>query len=152
MSLREITKYYQTTKVAAYNRTHSNNTFIGGYEQGTWFALIVIVPYLIALRMTDNSEYNTFISGENSGRLIDCIDSSEFLKKWITEKYIGRDENGNFPEEEYKQFTQEVYKAIFQNTYDKVNYVKVYDIEFARDHRDEIMRRVSCFSNDVCLD
>ena len=152
MSLREITKYYQTTRIAAYNRTHSNNTFMGGFEQGTWFALIVIVPFLIALRMTDNNEYNAFVAGESSGRLIECIDSSEFLKKWITEKYIGRDEKGKFPEEEYKQITQEAYEAIFLNKYDKVNYVQVYDIEFGRDQKDEIIRRVSCFSNDVCLD
>ena len=75
LSLREIAKYVQLTKIAAYEPTHSGRNFDFSFPdgRGRLFCLMYILPIMIGLKICDIQKYYDFIRGRDSSPLIDVV-------------------------------------------------------------------------------
>lgn len=74
--LREIEKYYRTAKVAAYKITHSRNT-LDYLRRDASFALLILTPVLLGLRMKSTQLYYDFISGQDPSPLLEILGTGE---------------------------------------------------------------------------
>lgn len=152
MGLREVAKFYQTAKIAAYNPTHSNRTYFGGSEEAYIVELMVFVPYLIALGRVDNKEFETFINGKGYGRFLECIESSEFLCNYLTHKLGEKDKNGNYIDGQIKDIIDELYEALFVYPYDKLYTKEFRGIEISKTDKERVLRIVSGFYQNQCFE
>lgn len=92
--LREAQKYYQNARIAASKIAHTNKIHrLSG--TAIEFSIIVFVPIIIGLRMSNITRYYDFIEGRDSGPLIEIIGTAvptaDFFKNLLNspkEKFV----------------------------------------------------------------
>lgn len=116
-SLREISRYINMTKMAAYRPTHQN-VYKGFYrDEEILFELIYLLPIMIGLKLYDTSLYESFISGKDCSPLIDVCKK---LKNHNFRDLLSENETFNENETDKTFVTleeklEQVYKALFTN-------------------------------------
>ena len=120
LGLRETEKFYRMAKIAAYTPTHNHS--YSGFSDGNaiQFALCIIVPVILGLRMTDIQLYNAFITGNNPQPLLDVMGDRD-IARGICSTLLGRNET--YEEANDKQTTvklsdklRSAYTALFDDS------------------------------------
>lgn len=120
LGLRETEKFYRMAKIAAYTPTHNHS--YSGFSDGNaiQFALCIIVPVILGLKMTDIQLYNAFITGNNPQPLLDVMGDRD-IARGICSTLLGRNET--YEEANDKQTTvklsdklRSAYTALFDDS------------------------------------
>ncbi len=140
MSLRDITKFINTSVNAAYSATDSSNArelLSAQYDGGRIMELMysVIVPIAIGLRIINMDEYDEFINGRNYKWLIEIMFSNrliDYTLSYFGEKRPKSKETIDEMIEKVKTIIQQIYYSIFNPNYlTRASYrVANYNIDF----------------------
>lgn len=155
--MREIARFYTLAKAAAYKPAHDNgNSMRFSFSEGKalQFAIICVVPVLIGLRISCQTDYAEFVEGSNPQPLLDVLRSNDIaisLCNYLLnngETYVQRGENDTRQVVSLSDKLSEVYEALFIHDFDS-NYepVTIGDTTFDKDTRKEVLRIASGFSN-----
>lgn len=152
LSLREIARYVQLTKIAAYEPTHDSDRFSFAFPSGraVHFSLIYVVPIMIGLRLVDMERYQQFIAGKNYEPLMEFKD---IFRVDYFERFLNKDETYDIPVEGKKVVTAEeklqaIYSALFATQYSgTIRHITLGEYQFSQETRDVLMRTVSLFSD-----
>ena len=151
LSLREIAKYVQLTKIAAYEPTHSGKNFDFSFPdgRGRLFCLMYILPIMMGLKICDIQKYYDFIQGRDSSPLIDVV---RRLQHHHFDDLLSSRETFNVNEEGKTFITidekmKEIYNALFleppgTNTY----CITIGNYEFGAGVRELLLRTESLLS------
>lgn len=153
-SLREIERYMQLVKIAAYKPTHSR-------EQASWpegkallFAILFFTPIMIGLNMADLNTYKDFIVGKKSHILEEIfVDMDNMMRyDWLNVSPKSINDKSNI-HEEAKSKIAEIYTALFSPGQFKVEREKrIGDMIFSESTHDEIMGIASLLSQHANYD
>ena len=154
LELREIAKYYRLAKAAAYKPTHDNHYHFGfSDEKALQFCLLVFVPIMIGIKISDSERYNAFIQGKDSSPLIEVMGSGE-LALGLCSSLLNPKETFDEPKQpdEVKvklvDKLNAVYNALFIQDYSNGTYVKnIGKLSFSRETNDSLIRITSLLSN-----
>lgn len=148
--LREISRYVQMCKIAAYEPTHGNTySFPFGEGRAEQFILLFIVPILIGLKIYDIGLFNEFIDGKSYEPLLeifrnlhypsmsDMLNSNETFQQGDSNKtYVSKDDK-----------LVDVYNAIFNEKYDNGHYQKdIGELRFDSNSKKQLMKVVGLLS------
>ena len=113
------------------------------------FAMMIIAPIMIGIKMHDFSKYEAFIGGQDSSPLIDIacrMDLQCFERLYSpTEAHIADDKQGTYVS--VKEKMSQVYRAIFQET--KEGSVRIGEISFGYHTKEALLRIVSLLSEST---
>ena len=157
--LRTLVQFWRSAKIAAYKPTHNSQFLSFHDDNGVKFALCIVVPIMIALRISDFSQYSDFIDGKNPQPLIDVIGSKEFGER-ICSGLLNRDETYYEEEKDKKKVIalpdklKEMYKAIFDDNYKKNSWeeITVGEYTFSAESKEVLLRAVSFMSEYADLE
>lgn len=123
------------------------------------FSILCIVPVIIGLRISDHSEYVSFIEGKNSEPLLDVLQSHNIAISLCNSLL---DNNETYDEArgsetkkvvQLKDKLQQVYEALFIHDFEKdYTPIMIGDTSFDKDTRNEVLRIASGFSNFVSFE
>lgn len=150
--LRETEKFYRMAKIAAYRPTHDSRV-VGFFDGGTMqFALLIIVPIMIGLRMRDIDQYNAFVEGRDSKPLIDIMGDGD-IAQGLCNALLDNGETYSEPrEQEVKVLLSDklhaAYLALFgahKSGYRKEDHIGKYT--FDSHIKDEVLKAASMLSD-----
>ena len=152
--LREIARFVQMAKIAAYKPTRDNNyNFPFSDGKAIQFALIFIIPIMIGLRIYDENVYTDFVSGKNSTPLLEIFrkDDGDYFN---ISQLLNRNEsysNENLSKDDVcvkaENKINEVYHALFVQDYSQsTRELHIGSLKFTIETRNNIMRTVSLLS------
>lgn len=155
--LREISRFYTLAKAVAYKPAHDNgNTMHFSFSDGKalQFAIICVVPVLLGLRISSQSEYNSFIEGKNANAFLNVMNSNEIAISLCNsllnngETYKKQGENDTRRIVSLRDKLLSVYDALFIHDFD-ADYkpVIIGDTAFDKEIKREVLRISSGFSN-----
>ena len=157
-SLREISRFLKAMTIAEYELSHGNSGFNLSDPEGlaSYFCAMYIVPLLLALEISDVTAYNQLISGRNSEKLVELLETMDSNYPGHFRELLSKNEVYNsVPETE--QFAKTVvtirekasaaYEAIFVKNYTVHNYhCFVGNCEFSSKTKTFLLRIVSLLS------
>lgn len=153
MQMREITRFYNMAKIAAYRPTHDQK------EQGWFqeapadsFCNMLLVPFLIALKMTDRSAFVGFVTGKDGNAIhkaIKMTDVASYYKHMMltqdeTFEKINSADNRKLVRFEDK--VDEVYYALFKHDYVSAYHYDIGAMSFTKETRNKLLRTASALS------
>lgn len=148
--LREISRFIQLTKIAAYTPTHSRSHAAFSDENAVQFCLCYVVPIMIGLKIQNTQRYSNFIDGKDSSPLLEVSKEVNFT---IFNLLLGRNETFD-KEDTSKSFVtlgdklDAVYKAIFSTSYTGSRYhTMIGDMEFTSKTKDSLIRIAGLLSS-----
>lgn len=157
-SLREISRYLKAITTAEYELSHSNSCFNLSDPEGlaSYFCAMYVAPLLLALEISDMTAYNQLISGHNSEKLIELLESMDSSYSGHFRELLSKDEVYNsVPETEWsgkkvvtiKEKASAAYKAIFVKSYTNHDYYcSVGNCEFSAKTKTFLLRLISLLS------
>lgn len=155
--LREISRFYSLAKAVAYKPAHDNNysmRFSFSEGKALQFSILCIVPVIIGLRISDHSEYVSFIEGKNPEPFLDVLQSHNIaigLCNFLLDNNETYDEIRSSETKSVVQLKDkllQVYDALFIHDFEKdYTPIVIGDTSFDKDTRKEILRVASGFSN-----
>lgn len=141
--LREISKYIQSLKIAAYKQTHtpisSDYVFLSVNIKN--FCLRYILPILIGLKVHNIQKYNNFIEGIDGTPLIEILMSLENLEIHFKPLINTKDVN----EENIKQLIEEELNELYNSIFNNNSISGKYNFYFGL--KDELLRISNLLSN-----
>jgi hypothetical protein len=150
--LREIARFYQLARVAAYKPTHDSR-YVFGFpeEKATQLCLFCVAPIMLGLKISDIERYNSFIYGKDSSPLIEVLGSGELAQNLCASLLSPGQSYGpmqpGIVKVKIEDKLNEVYNALFAQDYTKGTYEKaIGGISFTRETRDILMRVDSLLS------
>ena len=153
--LREIRKFMILYNIIVCNKNIDRMFYSLEYAYN--FAMIFIVPILIALKITDLSAYNDFIDGKNSGYFPEILEEYQLASRDLT---VLLDANESYYDEENyiqvnrKEKAEKLYYAIFGKnniSYDGYNVGKVFVYDNTKKEVLEVVSLLADFS-DIKID
>ena len=120
-SLREIEKYYRIARTILNYKTSTNDFFGENERLGFHFALYIVAPLMIALRMTNMKTYYEFIDGQNPKPLLDLLSEENNFRGFIgsfleSNETFGTSTKENVISVNLDDKINQAYKALFGNT------------------------------------
>lgn len=154
--LREIAKYVQLSKIAAYKPTHDETVhFSFSTGMAVEFSLYYIVPIMIGLKVSDLDKYLDFIEGRDFYPLIEIANS---LSAAIFKGLLENDETYEENSENMKAVTVEekmkaVYEALFTKNYEmEMAGTNIGSMMFNAGIKDILLRTVGLLSDYTEMD
>jgi hypothetical protein len=154
--LREVSRFYSLAKAVAYKPTHDNGhsmRFSFSDGKALQFSIICIVPIIIGLRISNLSDYISFIEGKNPEPLYQVLNTNDIaiglcnFLLYSNETYNKTSDSDTRKEVKLKDKLQQVYEALFIHDYEKdYTPINIGDTSFDRDTKKEILRIASGFS------
>ena len=150
-SIREIAKYIKLLKIALYKDTHSESErrWALDWSGSLHFAMMIIAPIMVGVKMHNFSKYEAFIEGKDSSPLINIVcqmDLRCFSKLYSPdETSLVDDEQGTYVSIEEKM--NQVYNAIFQERKDES--VRIGEYSFGYHTKEALLRNVSLLSDSA---
>ena len=140
MGLRERNKYYNLARIAG--KFVTNDTYQHGFgeTQALEFSVMYIVPLLIVLRMKEPESYNTFVHGDNSGKmeLINKInDDKHNFEVFLLDREEKQIKDLSEKEKLKKEKLMNVYNALF-NAKEREE-IRIGDCEFSKELGNKII-------------
>ena len=155
--MREVSRFYSLAKAVAYKPAHDNgNTMRFSFSDGKalQFSVICIVPVLIGLRISNQTDYLSFIEGKDATPLLDVMNSNDIAISLCSfllnnnETYEKHGENDNREIVSLKDKLLMVYDALFIHDFDSdYKSIEIGDTAFDKDTKKEVLRIASGFSN-----
>ena len=130
MEMREVSRYLQLLKIAAYNPTHNNQkyNFIFSDGKGLEYSLLLAVPIIIGLFVTDSEKYNDFIQGKDVTPLKEVFlnrdNGAHYFNAMLENKQTFADSYKDMQHVELETIIDEFYNALFVEKFDYRNYEK----------------------------
>lgn len=150
--IREIFRFERNTHIAF----DKNQQYAFGFDDGKAleFGLHVLVPLLIGLKMSDASEYERFINGEDPSPLTTILELRDEPLYYCTlllsqgEAFVGSNSNTNeLKEVDYNQRIIEYYNAMFNNKKERhFDETHIGKLGISDDTRKQILRAASMIS------
>ena len=160
--LREISRFYSLAKAVAYKPAHDNShsmKFSFSDGKALQFSILCIVPIIIGLRISDHSEYISFIEGKNPEPLLNVLQSHNIaigLCNFLLENNETYDEASGSETKRVvrlKDKLQQVYDALFVHDFEKdYTPIMIGDTSFDKDTKKEVLRIASGFSDFASFD
>lgn len=151
-SLREICKFVQICKIAAYEPTHDSKRFNFSFSDGEarLFCLLYIVPVMIGLKISSINDYEKFIEGKDCSALLGVVQN---LKNHYFDYLLSEDETFNEDEADksvvkLENKLKQVYDIIFGSKKKDGHYRGIIGkYTFVDGTREFLLRTVSLLSN-----
>ena len=156
LELREIAKYINLTKIAAYVPTHiQHSTAYFSEEKAGQFCLLYIVPIVVGLKVSDSQKYTDFIEGRDYSPLIEVSSSlsNAFFGDLLNmnETYSNASAARTLVTIEDK--LKEVYEAIFVTKYrPEKYYTDIGDMRFNEKTKEFLLRTCGLLSEYTHVD
>lgn len=156
LELREIAKYINLTKIAAYVPTHmQHSTPYFSEEKAEQFCLLYIVPIVVGLKVSDSQKYTDFIEGRDYSPLIEVSSSlsNAFFGDLLNmnETYSNAAATRTLVTIEDK--LKEVYEAIFVTKYrPEKYYTDIGDMRFNEKTKEFLLRTCGLLSEYTHVD
>lgn len=160
-TLREISRFYQMAKAAAYGPTHDSRQYDFAFSEGKalHFCLMFLVPIMIGLKISDCSRYDAFITGKDSSPLHDLLKDTEMgmaLRNSLLANNETYDEDGQTDRIKLVKLTDKldaVYDALFIRQYTSRAYeARIGQLSFDKETRTALFRTVSALSQYADFD
>ena len=145
--LREIAKYLKLTKIAAYNVTHNNNSFLKG--KGIYFCLLYFVPVMLGLKIYNSNLYDDFIEGRDCSSVLNVLNN---LDTYFFDELLEDNETYNTEDTDKIIVTisdklKAVYDILFVKNFGRcIHEIKIGKYTFEEDNRLELQKAVSLLS------
>ena len=111
LQLREILKFSRLMKIMTRRITQA--LFRMEYESTLHFCVRFILPVMIGLKLTDQTQYRAFVEGENSSPLLALLEN-ERAKKDIHDWLVGvKESSSNSENDEDSNFLKEQFEKIY---------------------------------------
>lgn len=151
--LREIAKYVQLSKIAAYEPTHSNGKYQIG--RGLQFCLAYFIPIMIGLKIANIERYLAFIEGRECSPLIEIASvlPSRMFRGLLEndETYDENDTNGTLVTVDEKM--KAVYEAIFERSSGvKKSSIRIGTMSFNAKIKESLLRTDGLLSDFAKMD
>jgi len=153
--LREIAKYLRLVRMAAHKPTHSGQSGYFSPDRAVLFCLYYVLPIVIGLRVHDAKRYTDFVEGRDYSPLYEIAKKTELLD---FRELLNCNETYDSGKQDKTQVTleekmKEVYNAIFNTTYNGINYhTKIGALEFNDETKPTLMRATGLLSHFTTLD
>ena len=157
--LREILRFYQQAKIAAYRPTHGNNNRFGFSDgKAEHFCLLCVVPIMIGLKISNLARYNSFVQGNDDTPLYDVLKGNRLAMGMLGSLLS---QNETYSEKKSDQdivvYLQdklsEVYNALFNNDYTAgVHTLRIGEMSFDKDTRKRLLEIVNLWSEYADFD
>ena len=148
--LREIARYLQLTKIAAYELTHDErHRFSFADGKAFQFAIFYIAPIMMGLKVSSMKRYEDFIDGRDYTPLLEFADvlEWEYRNGLLARNETFDQEESSKKKVELKEKLRAVYMAIFGTVYTEGVYSKkVGAFEFNVNTKDRLLRIVGLTS------
>lgn len=150
--IREIYRFLNLVKLAAYKPTHSDKySFPFSEGRAELFILTYILPVALGLKIANIDAFNDFISGENGTilyQIFSNMDGRLFLQLLNEdEAYEGIYTNPNKKIVKLEDKINEVYKAVFIDSYNANYYLhEIGDLEFTEKSKNKALEVISVLS------
>ena len=149
--IREIYRFVNLAKLAAYKPTHSDEYHLSGEGKATDFILKYVLPVALGLKVTNLDAFNDFISGKN-GEILCRICANVNIDPFVgllcfDESY---ESFPNIREDKVVKLAdkiEEVYKAIFAEKYNSINYAhQIGTLVFTEKSKNRVLEIISVLS------
>lgn len=157
LGLREIEKYYRMTNIAVQKLAYDSRYSSGLYgENGMRFGLIAIIPIIIGLQIVDYKRYVEFVSGKNSGPLIEILREEDSICSVLlddSEVFDERLAGSNKKAVSIEDRLEEAYNALFneQNRRDW-DEIRIGKCSFRTEVKNKILKVSSMLSGVTSYD
>jgi hypothetical protein len=147
-SLREIERYMQMMKIAAYSSTHNTYGPSFSEQKASYFATVYFVPIMIGLNMADLDGYKEFIQGKKPDILFEIIGN---VNDYIRYDLLGITNANEVGESEILKEVEnkitEIYFTLFSlGGFDMIREKRIGQMLFTENTRNEILETASLLS------
>lgn len=152
MEMREISRYIQLLKIAAYSPTHDGNKMFYFFEgKGLQYGLLLVIPVMIGLFVTDTERYNRFINGDDGSPLhevfIGKAISDRMFDAMLTKKQTFAESNDTLTHVELSDILDAFYNVLFKVEFTGSRYeYTLGELSFTAETRDILLRTASLLS------
>lgn len=160
-TLREIAKFYHMARAAAYAPTHDGGQYDFTFSEGkaVRFCLILLVPIMIGLKISDYSRYEAFVTGKDSSPLRDILINTDMglsLRRSLltnNETFDREEQTDSIRFVSLEKRLDALYDALFirQNT-SRAYEVQIGQMSFSRESKATLLRAVSALSQFADFD
>ena len=157
MEMREISRYVQLLKLVAYEPTHNNNNrqFLFSEGKGLEYSLLLVVPIIIGLFVTDAKLYRDFIDGKNAEPLKEIFVDKEIgksmFREMLSRNQTFEESHDKYVHVELEEIIESFYSALFIDDYSSGKYETILGNTSYDSETREIIHKVSTMLSQYTL-